>query len=224
MDSTPHEPYPPAPWRLRGHSIQALRLIDSSIARDHVPAGLRVVTVWPGKTLAVLYCASYEPPSVLRYHELVLAPALVAAGGRIGFWISRIYVDDAISQAGGRGIWGLPKELASFTWQPDNREVAVHIGEQPLCRFRLSSGRPSANGRLTAWARPAAPMPLYLPVITQGAAGFLFFSGRGSVTVARVSGEVLIESGSPLAGLGFDGTRNLIAARRLRLQVAAPGA
>src|SRR6185437_1146643 len=132
MDSTPHEPYPPAPWRLRGHSIQALRLIDSSIARDHVPAGLRVVTVWPGKTLAVLYCASYEPPSVLRYHELVVAPALVAAGGRIGFWISRIYVDDAISQAGGRGIWGLPKELASFTWQPDNREVAVQIGEQPL--------------------------------------------------------------------------------------------
>src|SRR5690348_3769306 len=102
--------YPPAPWRLSGVSIQALQLVDSSVARELVPAGLRIVTVWPGKTLGVLYCASYEPPSVLRYHELLLAPALVATGGRIGFWISHIYVDDPASQAGGREIWGLPKE------------------------------------------------------------------------------------------------------------------
>jgi len=168
------------------------------------------VTVLPGKTLAVLYCASYESPSALCYHELVVAPALVAAGGRIGFWISQIYVDDPVSRAGGRGIWGLPKELATFKWQADDREVAAHFGNQLLCRIRWSGNR------------VAAPMPLYLPVVSRGAAGFQFFSGRGSATVARLDGEVLIEAGGPLSGLGFERTRKLLAARRLSLRVGTP--
>jgi len=216
METWGFERYPPAPWRLQGTSVQALRLIDSSAARRLVPHDLRVVSVWPRKTLAVLYCASYEPPSVLRYRELVFAPALVAAGGRIGFWISHIYVDDPISLAGGRSIWGLPKALATFEWQPERREVAVRSEGQALCRIRWGSGQLSGPGGLSV------PIPLHLPVISRGAAGFQFFSGRGSLSVARLSGGIVIEPGSPLAGLQLEESHTLIAGRSLRLRVDAP--
>ncbi len=41
---------------------------------------LNIVPVLPGKTLGVLYCACYGPASVLKYHELIIAPALVRRG------------------------------------------------------------------------------------------------------------------------------------------------
>lgn len=202
--------YPDPPWPLSGTSIQAIRPIDAKVARRHVPAELRVLSVWPGSTLGVLYCASYESPSVLRYRELIVAPALVATGGRIGFWISHIYVDDPTSQAGGREIWGLPKALASFAWDSDRREVSVHAGDRLLCRIGWRSGRLSA------------PMPLCLPAISRGASGFQFFSGRGSASVARVRGEIHIEADSPFEGLGFERSHGLFFGRRLKLRVGAP--
>lgn len=202
--------YPAAPWRLTGRSVQALHLLDASVAQRSVPDDVRVVTVWPGKTLAVLYCASYESPSVLCYHELVLAPALVAGDGRIGFWISQIYVDDPASQAGGHEIWGLPKELATFDWAPHGREVTVHSGAQPLCRIRWSA------------AGLSLPMPLYLPAISREGKRLRSFGACGSASVARTRGEISIPSGSPLTRVGFEQSRTLLLSRRLRLQVRAP--
>lgn len=209
-----HRPshYPPAPWRLSGTSIQTIRVVDANTARRTIPDGLRVVTVWPGKTLAVLYCAHYESPSVLQYHELILAPALVAAGGRVGFWISQIFVDDRLSQAGGRAIWGLPKELAAFDWDVKGREISVHSGAQLLCRLRWRADRFSV------------PMPLYLPAITRIAGRFQFFGGRGSASVARATANIVIPAGSLLEpGFGgFSGSRTAVTGQHLKLHVAAP--
>lgn len=206
------EPYPPAPWKLFGTSVQALRLADSRVARRRVPDDLNVVSVWPGKTLGVLYCASYELPSVLEYHELILAPALVATGGRIGFWISDIFVDHPASRSGGRGIWGLPKELAQFSWEPDRGEVSVRAGTQLLCRIRFRPGGLS-------W-----PMPLYLPVISRQSRRLGFFSGCGSASVGRATGDVLIPVDSPLRSSGFEDCRAIFVGRHLRLGVGAPRA
>lgn len=168
------------------------------------------MTVWPGRTLGVLYCASYESPSVLPYHELILAPALVATGGRIGFWISHIFVDDPASQAGGRAIWGLPKALASFAWEPEGSEVSVSTGAQLLCHIRLRRRAPSV------------PVPMYLPAFGRDAGRFLFFTGRGSASVACAAGEIRIPTGSPLESCGFEDSRRLLIARHLRLRVGPP--
>lgn len=175
-----------------------------------MPGELRVANVWPGKTLAVLYCASYESPSVIQYHELILAPALVSAGGRIGFWISDIYVDDPLSQAGGRSIWGLPKELATFAWEAARREVSVRAGAQLLCRIQWSASRWS-------W-----PVPIYLPAVSRLASRFVFFSGRGSASAIRTPGDISIPTDSPLAQSGFESSRTLAVGERLRLTVGAP--
>src|SRR5688572_23194128 len=126
--------YPSAPWTLKGFAVQTLQLVDTARARSFVPPDLDIVSVLPGKTLGVVYLASYGPESVLSYNELIVVPALTRYGKNVGFWISHIYVDHPDSMAGGREIWGLPKELAQFTWQMgEQNHVLVRQGEQVLC-------------------------------------------------------------------------------------------
>jgi acetoacetate decarboxylase len=209
-DSTPA--YPPPPWRLCGISLQMFRLVDLRIARRLVPPPLRIVPVAPRRTLGILYCARYEAPSSLPYHELALAPALVRAKGRFGFWISNIYVDHDGSRAGGRCIWGLPKELATFQWSPDEQEVAIAQGSLQLCRIHAGASVAPAS----------IPAPLFMPVLSQGQRGLQYFAGVGHCRLSRTIAGVTIDTASPLAGLGFElATRALIAAR-LSLRIPAP--
>jgi acetoacetate decarboxylase len=199
-------PYPPAPWQLRGASVQAFRLVDVERARGLVPPDLRVVPVLPGRTIAVVYCARYGPGSSLLYSELAVAPALVESGGKLGFWISHIYVDNPSSVAGGREIWQLPKQLAHFAWNHAAREVAVTQDWQTLCRI--------------AW-KPRLPLfrlPLLAPILTQGNSTFWL---RGSCEFARCRAEISADPESPVAGLSFTSSRHVLAAPELTLTIPA---
>jgi acetoacetate decarboxylase len=129
--------YPAAPWQLYGTALQSLHAIDLATARQFVPVDFEIVPVLPGKTVGSLYLSVYEPSSTLEYHELIVAPALVRYRGKIGAWISHIYVDNPVSVAGGRNIWGLPKELADFTWH--DRDLTVSQGNTLLCRVDRSA-------------------------------------------------------------------------------------
>jgi acetoacetate decarboxylase len=128
--------YPPAPWQLRGEAIQTLNLVDIDRVRRFVPAELDIVAVFPGKTLGSVYISEYQLGSVLTYNELIIAPALVRDRAKIGGWISHIYVDNPDSAAGGREIWGLPKELAEFT--RIDRQITVKQQDKTLCRLSYS--------------------------------------------------------------------------------------
>ena len=137
-------PYPPPPWQLQGFSLQALYVLDLDRVRGQIPAGLTIVQVWPGKTLGGVYVACYQAGSTLVYSELIVVGALVYGAGKLGTWISDIYVDDPDSVAGGREIWGLPKQEAQFDWQlGSNLAVQVKQDDQLLCR--LSSQRQVAG-------------------------------------------------------------------------------
>jgi acetoacetate decarboxylase len=129
--------YPPAPWHLYGTALASFHPIDLATARQFVPLDFDIVSVLPGKTLGCLYLSVYEANSTLQYHELIVAPALVRYRGNIGAWISHIYVDHPHSVEGGRNIWGLPKQMADFTW--DDRQVTVSQDRHCLCRVDRSS-------------------------------------------------------------------------------------
>jgi acetoacetate decarboxylase len=109
--------YPPAPWHLYGIALQSFHAIDVETAKQFVPLDFDIVSVLPGKTVGSVYLSVYEPNSTLQYRELIVVPALVRYRGKIGAWISHIYVDNPQSVEGGRNIWGLPKQMADFTWQ-----------------------------------------------------------------------------------------------------------
>jgi hypothetical protein len=153
--------------------------------------------VLPGKTLACIYAAQYGPGSVLAYNELIVAAALTRFGRHYGFWISHIYVDSPASLAGGREIWGLPKELAEFTWEsrPQNR-VTVRRGTQLLCA--LGYGKP-----LWLWRQPVA-----LPNLSTLGRGVLLYRGTWRSRFGLAAVQVDVPPDSPFAGLGL-GRRGL---------------
>lgn len=104
--------YPAEPWHLEGQMHVSLWLAPRAAIPQDLPPGTRPVTIagrCPVGTAVVLY----EADSVLRYTELLCA-VLVRRRARVMPWITEIWVDSPPSRDGGRALWGIPKELASF--------------------------------------------------------------------------------------------------------------
>ncbi len=128
--------YPPSPWQLHGHALQTLHLIDRTHLQSQLAPGLQLIEPWPGKAIATVYLSRYESGSALEYSELIIG-TFVHHQQQIGGWVTHIYVDHPDSVAGGREIWGLPKELAEFSWETgDFNQVTVRQGDRLLCAVR----------------------------------------------------------------------------------------
>ncbi len=185
--------YPPAPWRLCGNALILACLIDVRRARAWVPAPLRLVPIWPGKTLGGVLLANYGEGSTLRYHELIVFPGLVRCGLRTGFWISHIYVDDLRSVRAGREMWGVPKELAEFSWEPGS-QLPARVSQQGTDLIE------------TAFTQSRLRVPTPLLVASMGAAGAgpRWFMGRGKARLSWARAKVSVPAGSPFYSLGLD--------------------
>lgn len=182
--------YPPAPWTLRGYAVQTLQLVDTRRARQFVPSGLPIVSVLPGKTLGVVYLASYGPGSTLEYNELIIVPALTRYARKLGFWISHIYVDNPDSMIGGRELWGLPKEMAQFTWdRGEESQITVRQNGRLLCTMQY--GRP----------RWLLPVPIYLPTFSRRDSNLLWFKGNITARMGIARGRWQVPDESPFAPL-----------------------
>ena len=205
-------PYPTPPWFLQGHALLALHLVEVSRVRQLVPPEFNVISVLPGKTLGGVYFSRYEPGSVLQYSELIVAPALVSYGGKIGSWVTHIYVDNADSVAGGRGIWHLPKELADFTWEAGQRS-RLSVRQQGKLLCALDYGNP--------WA-------LWSPPISAGSFSasdthLLWFKAQAELRPGWVQAELEVPEASPFAPLHLQQPWLTLAAQDLRLTIDGPG-
>jgi hypothetical protein len=206
--------FPAAPWKLRGEAIVAIKLVRTDLARQLIPSDAKVISVWPGRALALLYLSLYRSSPVGEYRELIFAPAMVWRNGRIGFWISHILVDNERSAGAGRTIWALPKQIASMQWssgQAIDRRIHVSVdGPQTSLRASLLSSRRA----------------LWLPFI--GAAMSAdhdverWFAVRGSarITTARAIVEADAESG--LRELGFNGPLKVLACTGMKITIGRP--
>ena len=200
--------YPPPPWNLRGEAaILAAPVRVADARRFDVPAGARLLSAG-GWTLGGVLLARYDETATLPYHELIVFSGLALAGGRPGFVVSHIYVDSPASVRGGREIWGLPKELASFTWSP--KDVRVEQDGRPLLAARLRRRAP----RLV--------LPLVAPVAGDRAGVTVHAAGTGRMRAALALARLEVPPASPFAGLGLDGSRAGVAGDRLDLRF--PGA
>lgn len=202
---------PAAPWRLRGEALWLFADLGLPEARRLVPAGLQIVPPRPGRALGGLYLARYGAGSTLQYHELIVIPALVRRGRRLGAWISHIYVDDPRSLAGGRRIWGLPKQLAEFSGDFGQGELRVVQDGQLLCRVG-----PGASGR-------GLPVPLLVPAFGGHAGDLRWFQARGRARLSPIRAQVEVPPTSPLADPGWR-WHNGLRAHNLALTVGAPRA
>ena len=150
-----NDPYtgPPAPWHLEGVLHASLWSVP---ARDIPPHALPRATQpirLGGKVLVVTGWAHYTPPGTLAYDELLQGVAVRRLGSLLpAVTIQRIWVDDALAAQGGRVLWSIPKQMASFQYDgPDNDENG-----------RITTASMSAEGALVAELvfRPDAILPV----------------------------------------------------------------
>jgi hypothetical protein len=104
--------YPPEPWQLRGQAHVSTHLVPLSDVPVDLPPGCRPIRIGRFGIVGTAW-VSYEPGGVLSYREF-MATLLVRRGWRIMPTIVRIWVDSETSRDGGRALWGIPKDLASF--------------------------------------------------------------------------------------------------------------
>ncbi|MBN4005143.1 acetoacetate decarboxylase family protein [Nostoc sp. LPT] len=202
-------PYPQAPWTLQGYAIQTLHLVNIDQVRPLIPLELEIISVWPGKTLASVYLSNYGSGSVLEYSELIVVPALINYQRKIGAWISHIYVDNADSVAGGREIWGLPKELAKFTWE-QGKYVTVHQEKRKLCSLKY-------NQQSLAWRQWLSASSFS----TKGA-DLLIFPAEFESVLGLISSKLEIPAESPFSGVGLGQPWLTVRCEQMSLRVDAP--
>ncbi|MBF2029606.1 MAG: acetoacetate decarboxylase family protein [Oscillatoriales cyanobacterium C42_A2020_001] len=184
--------YPPAPWTIQGNGFLNLHLLDISRVRSLIPPAFQIVPVLPGKTVGGVYVAYYDrAKSTMEYNELIIVSGLVSHAGKIGSWISHIYVDNPRSVAGGREIWGLPKELAQFEWTGDRLPcVQVRQGDRVLCSLCCT------------WQSPGLPLPpLTASVFSQLSDQLLLFTAQGQFNLQLIGAKLQVPLESPFAAL-----------------------
>ncbi|MFC6091825.1 acetoacetate decarboxylase family protein [Saccharothrix lopnurensis] len=122
--------YPPEPWVLHGEAQASLWLVD--VARLP-PSPVRPVTV-RGRAVVGTAFVDYRPPGLV-YHELAVA-VLVRRGWRIGVSVTQIWVDSPVSREGGRELWGIPKEAATF-----DSPTSAHDDRGPIASLAVATAR-----------------------------------------------------------------------------------
>lgn len=185
--------YPQPPWNLKGYAILTFNLINIDKARLFIPPELEIVSVLPGKTLAGVYLSTYESGSVLQYNELIVTSGLTRYQEQTASWISHIYVDNEISVAGGREIWGLPKEMAEFTWKKG--DITVKQGDRLLCNLQYQ--RNWYN--LATWWQPQFNASSFGGLNTQ----LLWFENKFAADLALISSKLTVPETSPFANLNL---------------------
>ncbi|MFG2478807.1 acetoacetate decarboxylase family protein [Streptomyces fagopyri] len=134
--------YPKEPWQLAGQMYLSMWLVARHELPE-VPLGTRPVTV-AGRGVVGAAWVVYENDSVLSYNELLRA-VLVRVGTRPRVCITDIWVDSETSKAGGRALWGIPKEMADFDLDRTDGLTASaksHDGLLAGAAFRPGRGLP----------------------------------------------------------------------------------
>jgi len=134
--------YPPAPWHMLGSLWLTLFQVREPVD-DLRPAGVYGAAF-----------VSYEEGSPLTYSEFLVARPVATdtAGRRVT--ITDIWVDSPASVAGGRELWGIPKELCDFSFETS------HTGPLSTTEWTARLGRtPIAGARFRDVSRAAVRLP-----------------------------------------------------------------
>ena len=135
--------YPPSPWHLRAHAYVGIYLVPkAALPQPHSPKTKPITLFGRGIVAAAFFV--YEIPSPLTYNE-VMSTVLVRRGWRPLVSITKIWVDSEASRDGGRELWAIPKDLATFDVAPHRSYVAFE-GHTPISTLVVHGGKPLPFG------------------------------------------------------------------------------
>lgn len=202
--------FPPAPWQLSGEAVFALKLVRKELVQSLVPPNARIVCLWPGRTLAMLYVAQYRRSPVGEYGEVIVAPAIVRWQGRTGAWISHILVDSEPSVIAGRSIWALPKELASMQWQ-----------SAPRAQVRAEAPRLKVHAGIAA-PRRYIRLPFVAAALSSRAGVANQFVVRGTARVGLTRATIELTAEADIRELGFAGRQRMYRCADMNITIGPP--
>lgn len=143
--------YPPEPWYLGGSLLVSLFRVPTADLPAEFAAGPKPLRLGRSTIVGTAF-ARYLPGGVLSYDELLVSTPTLE-GGRARVTIPQIWVDSPASQAGGRELWGIPKQLAVF------ERSATHASMNSTeVQFDGSAGRGLLPGMRQL------PLPILQPV------------------------------------------------------------
>lgn len=147
--------YPPEPWVLRGNFAVGVFLVPlrdlPAEVRTQLPVGSRPL-VLAGCAVVGVAAVQYTLGGVLAYDELLVALPVVHRA-RLAVTIPQIWVSSPASRAGGRALWGIPKELMNAHRRSTGRrlEVLDRGGDRTILAETSVSVRRSIPG---TWSLP----------------------------------------------------------------------
>ncbi|NLB87765.1 MAG: acetoacetate decarboxylase family protein [Syntrophomonadaceae bacterium] len=133
----------PAPWNLSGKGYILLYKFSKTFAEEqnYLPEFLQGQFAGGlGTVMLVDYSTSNAGP----YSELLIIPGKFKHRGKKFNTISKIYVSTMASVINGKKNWGIPKELAHFSFKKINTQtekISIFSGENTIAEFTLKSGR-----------------------------------------------------------------------------------
>lgn len=174
----------PAPWDLSGYGYILLYRFGTEFANQQGPDFLK------GKAVAgfgSVMLVNYETSNCGPYGELLIIPGKYNYNGEKLHTISRIYVSSQDSVENGRANWGIPKELAKFTFEPLSKgleRVTVTTGASPdstpIFEATFKSG-------IVPFPVNTALLPFPLLQHLEGKAYQTTFKGRGTGRLAEMT-------------------------------------
>ncbi|MGH3626127.1 MAG: acetoacetate decarboxylase family protein [Sciscionella sp.] len=164
--------YPPEPWELRGQLHSSVYLVPFYDIPAEVPPEYLPVRFGRYAVVGIAW-ASYEAGGVLDYREL-MSTMLVRRAWRLLPTITHIWVDSEASRDGARALWGIPKDLAEFTFA--RHSYAAADAEGPIA---------TGTVRPLAWLPCRWPVALELVQWSNGAAKVTQVRARARLGIAR---------------------------------------
>lgn len=171
----------PAPWHLTGHGYILLYRFDRDFACRHSFLPDDYASRFAGGLGTVMF-VSYRSSEAGPYDELLFMPGKYRIAGRKWHTISKIYVSTMASMINGRKNWGIPKEIARFSFsgiQKNRETIEVYHGDIPIISADFKGlGIPfPVDTRL---------MPFHLMQEKDGKLLQTTFSGKGLGKLVRV--------------------------------------
>jgi hypothetical protein len=120
----------PAPWKLKGRGyIFVYKFSDKFIQQYGFLTDDYLIKYKGG--FGSLMIVQYFESNAGPYDELLFIPGKVKIKNEINYSITKIYVSTQISIDSGRANWGIPKEMAHFSFEElSNKREIVRIGNK----------------------------------------------------------------------------------------------
>ncbi|MEV6913086.1 acetoacetate decarboxylase family protein [Amycolatopsis sp. NPDC051071] len=138
--------YPPEPWHLAGQAYLSVWRVPVNELPE-LPEGVEPA-VMGGRAQVFGAWIDYQEPGQLQYHELLATVAV--RGKRLSSSITDIWVDSEVSLAGGRALWGIPKDLAALDFTHGRTFTASAATHEDWIATAAFTARPSLPVKLPA--------------------------------------------------------------------------